>query len=403
MEALSLQNKYHLKELELNALLEITQSINNNLPERSLYKIYDFTLRANLNIKKLALYVLDAAWSCKVNYGTQMNCFSVPLAMDFTVLRKVTRIEKRFDVFGEFDYVIPVSHNSRILALVFVGDIEGENEEIESDSTKFIQALSNIIIVAIENKKLARQQLKQEALRKELEIASDVQQFLFPENLPYGMHLKIEASYLPHDRVGGDYYDYIPINKKQFLICIADVSGKGIPAALMMSNFQASLRTLVRQTPNLKEIVEELNYHVLENAKGEKFITFFAAIYDHELKTLVYVNSGHNPPLLFTNGTMTLLEEGSTVLGAMHPLPFINEGFITDLEQFLLFSYTDGVTETENEQEEEYGMERLIAYFEKNNQIDLKTIHQDIIIELDNFKGNKGYRDDITMLSCKVE
>ncbi len=403
METLSLQNKYHLKELELNALLEITQAINNNLPEKSLYKIYDFTIRANLNISKLALYVYDEAWACKVNYGTIMNCFEVPLDMNFTQLRRVTPIEGRDDVFGEFDYVIPVSHKSTILALVFVGGIEMENEEMKNSSTRFIQALSNIIVVAVENKKLARQQLEQEALRKELEIASDVQQFLFPENLPYGVHLKVEASYLPHDRVGGDYYDYIPINRNQFLICIADVSGKGIPAALMMSNFQASLRTLIRQTPNLKEIIEELNYQVLENAKGEKFITFFAAIYDHQLKTLVYVNSGHNPPILVNNGSITLLEEGSTVLGAMNPLPFINEGFITDLDEFLLFSYTDGVTETENEKGEEFGMERLKEYFSENGQQDLRKIHQDIIIALDNFKGRKGYRDDITMLSCKVE
>ncbi len=403
METLSLQNKYHLKELELNALLEITQAINNNMPEKSLYKIYDFTLRANLNIKKLALYVYDEQWACKVNYGTVMSCFETPLDADFTQLRKVTPIECRTDVFGEFDYVIPVSHKTTILALVFVGDIEMESEEMQNSSTRFIQALSNIIVVAIENKKLARQQLEQEALRKELEIASDVQQFLFPEDLPYGMHLKVEASYLPHDRVGGDYYDYIPINKNQFLICVADVSGKGIPAALMMSNFQASLRTLIRQTPNLKDIIEELNYQVLENAKGEKFITFFAAIYDHKLKTLVYVNSGHNPPVLITNEKVTLLEEGSTVLGAMNPLPFINEGFITDLDEFLLFGYTDGVTETENEEGEEFGLERLTDYFQDNGHQDLRKIHQDIIIELDNFKGKKGYRDDITMLSCKVE
>ncbi|MEM9855911.1 MAG: PP2C family protein-serine/threonine phosphatase [Bacteroidota bacterium] len=403
MDALSLENKYNLKELELNALLEITQAINNNLPEKSLYKIYDFTIRGNLNIRKLALYVLDSSWSCKVNYGTQINCYETPLDESFCNYRKVTSIEGRKDVFGEFDYVIPVAHKGNILALVFVGDIQVDSEEMKDSSTRFIQALSNIIIVAIENKKLARQQLEQEALRKELEIASDVQQFLFPEELPYTANLKVEASYLPHDRVGGDYYDYIPINKNQFLICIADVSGKGIPAALMMSNFQASLRTLVRQTPNLQEIIEELNYQVLENAKGEKFITFFAGIYDHQLRTLVYVNSGHNPPILINKGELILLEEGSTVLGAMHPLPFLNEGFITDLDEFLLFSYTDGVTETENEDNEEFGLEKLTDYFSTSEKSDLKKIHQDIIIKLDDFKGRNGYKDDITMLSCKVE
>lgn len=399
----SFQNKYKLKELELNALLEITQAINNNLPEASLFKIYDFTLRGNLRIQKMALYVLDNTWKCTVNFGTTMDCFAQPLDESFLENKMLTEIEGRDDVFGEFDFLIPVYHKAKILAIVFIGGIPGgDDEDTKKSSVRFIQALSNIIIVAIENKKLARQQLEQEALRKELEIASDVQQFLFPDKLPYGTGLKIEASYLPHDRVGGDYYDYIPINENQFLVCIADVSGKGIPAALMMSNFQASLRTLVRQTPNLVEIVNELNYQVLENAKGEKFITFFAAIYDHKLKTLVYINSGHNPPFLVTKKGVEQLDEGSTVLGAIHPLPFVNEGFITDLDDFLLFCYTDGVTETSNDTHEEFGPERLLEYFENNTHEDLKTIHQDIIINLDEFKGDQGYHDDITMLSIKV-
>jgi sigma-B regulation protein RsbU (phosphoserine phosphatase) len=238
-----------------------------------------------------------------------------------------------------------------------------------------------------------------------LEIASDVQQFLFPETLPNTDLLKVEASYLPHDRVGGDYYDYIPINKNQFLICVADVSGKGIPAALMMSNFQAVLRTLLRQTPNLTDIIEALNFQVLENTKGEKFITFFAAIYDVRLKTMVYVNSGHNPPILIDKKHgIRLLEEGSTVLGAMHPLPFLNEGFVTGLDEFLLFCYTDGLTETMSEEEKEFGVEALLEYFGKEQTYtkDLKVIHQDIIVALDKFKGRNAYHDDITILSCRV-
>lgn len=402
MDILSLQKKYKLKELEVTALLEITQAINSNLPEDSLYRIYDFTLQANLNVKKLALYVYNEGWMCKVSVGTEQDFLQIPLGDEFCQMKKMSEIKGRKDSFSEFDFAIPVLHKTHLLALVFIEEIISDDQETIESSMRFIQALSNIIIVAVENKKLARQQLEQEALRKELEIASDVQQFLFPDQLPYTRHLKVEASYLPHDRVGGDYYDYIPINKNQFLICIADVSGKGIPAALMMSNFQASLRTLIRQTPNLVEIIEELNYQVLENAKGEKFITFFAAIYDHKLQTLVYVNSGHNPPLLITKNGMQLLEEGSTVLGAIHPIPFINEGFITDLEEFTLFSYTDGITETENEDGEEFGLERLSEYFSEQYPADLKKVHQDIIIALDKFKGRNPYRDDITMLSCKV-
>jgi sigma-B regulation protein RsbU (phosphoserine phosphatase) len=405
MDELELKTQLNRKELELNALLEITQSINNNVPEESLYKIFNFTLRSNLDIKKLALFVFDETWNCKVNFGTKKNFQKLRLDDRFKLIKNVHRLAE-FDEceFHEFDLVIPVAHKDNTLALVFVAGLNQNQNNERDDSIKFIQALSNIIIVAIENKKLVRKQLTQEAFRKELEIASDVQQFLFPERLPYTEVLKIEASYLPHDLVGGDYYDYIPINKNQFLICVADVSGKGIPAALMMSNFQASLRTLLRQTPNLKEIVEALNYQVMENTKGEKFITFFGAIYDISLKTMVYVNAGHNPPILIDhkNG-IRLLEEGSTVLGAMNPLPFMNEGFITDLDNFTLFAYTDGLTETVNEDNEEFGTQALLDYFEKHSSKDIRMIHQDIIVNLDGFKGKNGYRDDITMLTCRIE
>ena len=405
MNEAELRKQIERKELELNALLEITQAINNNVPEEFLYKIFNFTLRSNLNIKKLGLFVYDEIWSCKVNFGTQKNFAKTRLDDRFKMIKNIHRMSEFEECdFHEFDLVIPISHKEDTLALVFVGGINTQVNHDLDEAIKFIQALSNIIIVAIENKKLARKQLEQEAFRKELEIASDVQQFLFPEKLPNTERLKVEASYLPHDRVGGDYYDYIPINKNQFLICVADVSGKGIPAALMMSNFQASLHTLLRQTPNLTEIIEALNFQVLENTKGEKFITFFAAIYDLNLRTMVYVNSGHNPPILLTRKKgIQLLEEGSTVLGAMHPLPFINEGFITDLDEFTLFAYTDGLTETISEDGKEFGIQWIMDYLSQNQTKALKDIHQDIIVTLDGFKGRNGYRDDITLLTCRVE
>ena len=407
MSQKDLKKQVEIKQLELNALLEITQAINSNLPAASLYKIYNFTLRSNLKIRKLALFVLDDEWNCKASFGTEHQFQSVKLLPAFKTIQDITHL-REFDhcEFTEFDIVIPVTHKSNTLALVFVGGLDkNEKGYVDEDGIRFIQALSNIIIVAIENKKLANKQLAQEAFRKELEIASDVQQFLFPESLPNTDVLKVEASYLPHDIVGGDYYDYIPINQNQFLICIADVSGKGIAAALMMSNFQASLRTLLRQTPNLTDIIEALNFQVLENTKGEKFITCFAAIYDLKLKTMVYVNAGHNPPILWDKRAgLRMLEDGSTVLGAMHPLPFINEGFITDLDDFLLFCYTDGLTETVNETGEEFGVEKIVEYFKSDHTYtrDLKTIHQDFIVALDTFKGKKGYHDDITILSCRV-
>ena len=325
MEIKSLQNKFDLKELELNALLEITQAINNNLPEVSLYKIYGFILRANLQIKKLALYVKEEHWVCKVNYGTNTDFISLALDESFLELKEMQRLDHcdKDSHFKEFDLVVPALHKNDVLAFVFVGSmVNGEASLLDSD-TGFIQTLSNIILVAIENKRLARKQLEQEALRKEMEIARGVQQLLFPKTLPQDNDLKVSALYLPHQDVGGDYYDYIKINDDQFVLCIADVSGKGVPAALLMSNFQAALRTMIRHTTDLREIVRELNHQTARNARGENFITFFIAIVDRSTKELHYVNAGHNPPLIIADhGTPELLELGTTILGSFQPLPF---------------------------------------------------------------------------------
>ena len=404
MTAETLRNKFEIKELELNSLLEITQAINNNLAEASLYKIYNFILRANHNIKKLALYVLDDHWECKAFHSTKHDYGQIALDEKFLSVKEIEYLENEDTSlpFSEFDILIPIVHKDKTLAFVFTDGMKDINGQPNEDFT-FLQALSNIILVAIENKKLARKELKQEALRREMEIASNVQKYLFPENLPYGPGLKVVASYLPHHTVGGDYYDYIPINRNQFLICIADVSGKGIPAAILMSNFQASLRTLVRQTPNITAIVEELNYLILENAKGENFITFFGAIYDHSLKTMVYVNAGHNPPILMDKkkGTI-LLDQGTTILGSFKTLPFLNEGFLTDLDDFLFFLYTDGLTETLNEHGEEFGVDRLKELLVKEKDGELKDLHQHVMSDLDEFRGKNAYSDDITLLSCKI-
>ena len=393
---------YDLKQMELNSLLEITESINNNLPETALYKIYDFTIRANLNIAKYAFYVLEDAWQAKASFGlsSELNK-DTPLPEKLMELREISQVSGVKSPFDQFQVAIPILHKSQLLAIVLATGADSSNEEL---NTTFIQAISNLIIVAIENKRLARRQLEEEAIRKELEIAKSVQSFLFPDNLPNGVRLKVEASYLPHQSVGGDYYDYIPINKNQFLVCIADVSGKGIPAALMMSNFQASLHTLLRHTSNLTEIVEALNYQIHESAKGESFITFFVAIYDHDLNTMVYVNAGHNPPFLVNSaGELQELDIGSTILGVFDPLPFLSEGFIPDLDGFTLFAYTDGLTETENAAGEEIGSEKISDFIKNNYKKSLAIIHQEILDDLDLFRGNIPFKDDITMLSCKVE
>src|SRR5690242_5835895 len=149
MPGLDLRKQFEIKELELNALLEITQAINSNLSEESLYKIYNFTLRSNLKLRKMALFVLDEEWNCKASFGTDHQFNRSKLLPEFKTIQDITHL-KEFEQcdFTEFDLVIPVAHKSNTLALVFVGGLEKDDRAYENeDGIRFIQALSNIIIV----------------------------------------------------------------------------------------------------------------------------------------------------------------------------------------------------------------------------------------------------------------
>jgi sigma-B regulation protein RsbU (phosphoserine phosphatase) len=395
-------NQYELKELELKALLEITQAINDNLAEESLYKIYNFTLRANLRLSKLVLLVKEENWICKVEFGTKESFnFEIP-SEDLIKKRKILfQNDLENSPFKEFQVGIPVFHKNNLLAVVFLGGIpeKAEPKQIESH-LNFIQALTNIIMVAIENKKMAREQLKQEVYAKEMDIAKKVQQLLFPKSLPDQENFKIAAHYSPHHTVGGDYYDWLEIDKDRKIVCIADVSGKGVPAALLMSNFQASLRTLLRKTSDLEEIIKDLNYQVFESANGENFITFFIALIDMRDQKITYVNAGHNPPFLLNDEGICELDKGTLVLGAFRYLPFLEIGQFKVKKEQTLFLYTDGLTEAFNEEEEDFGSERVEIFLKNNSTASPSLLISQLLIQLDEFVGKKPFSDDITLLVC---
>lgn len=399
------------QKMELETLLQITQSINNNVSESDLYTMLKFSLRGSFKVKKCAVFVFDEIWECKTIFGNKL-VFSAD-KLDLEILNNITKltfikdINTKDEVYQEYDVVLPIKHKDMILAYLFLTfdmNIPQEDEQIY-----FIKTLANIVIVAIENKKLIRQQLKQASKQaanlKEMEIAKQVQALLFPKKLPYSEKLQAKATYIPHALIGGDYYDFIPLQENNFILCIADVSGKGVPAALLMSNFQASLRTLVRQTQNLTQIIEDLNHQIYLNAEGGHFITFFIALYDEKNKTLKYVNAGHNPSFLFNFDTneVQLLESGTTILGVFSPLPFVEEGIITNIKNFYLFNYTDGVTETINETDEQLGGEKLLDIVKSYQNNDLNEIHDNLIIHINQFKQKQEYVDDITIFSCRVK
>ena len=394
-----------LQRLQIASFVEVTQAINSSLSEAALYKIYYFTLLGQLQLPRFALYVHEGEWKCKVFHGTTEDFKTIALPADLPDLEEITPLNtlKLPQPFQQFKVAIPITHNQEKLAVVLV-DNTTASPTAPPIEFPFIQTVTNIMMVAIENRRLNRRQLEQEAMRKELEIAQEVQTMLFPKHLPNDPQYCLHASYIPHHSIGGDYYDYIPIDKDRFLVCVADVSGKGIPASLLMSNFQASLRTLLRVQPPLDELVRDLNSFIYRNAGAEKFITAFFAVYDARTRTLAYVNAGHNPPLLLQeDGQCLQLEEGCTMIGIIEELPFVEVKEMKIKPRSLLFCYTDGLTESFNIQEEEFGIDNTISFLQARKYYGLKKLHADLIKHLNAYQQDAMFLDDITLLSCRFK
>jgi len=399
----SLSSK-RIKDLKLNLLLEVTKAINNNFSTEQLLDIFQNFVKDQLNIGKLLLFSNDSGWKCLLKYGVNEQEQTIDIEKDLIKVKEISTIDlysKTPD--NSFEIIIPVLHKSEPLAFLLIGDLEDKQEMSPAiKHLPFIQTLTNIIIVAIENKKLAKENIRQAAIKKELELASEMQSMLFPTKLPNNKYISMAAFYQPHTQVGGDYYDYIQLNENELVFCMADVSGKGVSAALLMSNFQANLRALLNNTISLTDLVRELNSKVMGSAKGEKFITFFIAKYNVITKVLTYVNAAHNPPILANGNSISLLKIGCTGLGMFDELEKVSEGIVNINTTSILHCYTDGLVELENEKGKEYGIDALKEIIKKNVKLNPAQLNKVIVEDVIRFKASKPYVDDIALLTCKI-
>ncbi len=394
--------KILVRDQKLGALLEITTAINSNLSKSKLFAIYEFVLREQLNIGKLCLFLNEGEWDMALKFGTDSDV-DIDVRRDLLPITEITEVNSKLEgPFKEFDVVVPVYHKTKPLAYLLIGDVMEEALMVSPiiKHLPFVQTLTNIIAVAIENKNLVNESLRQEGMKKELELASEMQAMLLPTSLPSNNNLDIAVFYQSHQQVGGDYYDFIELGEDEVCFCIADVSGKGVSAAMLMSNFQANLRALVHYSATLAHLIEVLNRKVLESAKGEKFITLFVAKYNIKTREMIYVNAGHNPPFLISED-ISLLNAGCPGLGMLDEIPLITEGRITIPAGSSLFCYTDGLVETENEQNKEYGMEGLQESLGQNRTKTPSEINTSVLNDLKIYKGRTNYADDIALLSCK--
>mgnify|MGYP000685475849 FL=1 len=401
-----LENKLLSNEFKLNSLLEITKSINFNKPVSELLDIYNFILKEQLGIRKFVLYNHQDNWKIIGKVGIKGKIKDINIEQDILKFKEITVIESSYKKsLNNFDVIIPVFHKEKALAYLFVAGIKdkGKTSKRAFNNLSFIQTLTNIIIVAIENKRLANESMKQQRIKQELEVASEMQRLLFPSDLPSNSTIDISAKYLSHHKVSGDYYDYIRLNEDEFIVCIADVSGKGISAAMLMANFQATVRTLYNvQRMDLEELVTLLNTKVFASANGEKFITFFIGEYNSKTRKLKYVNAGHNWPILIRGRESQFLNKGSIGLGMLRELPFLESAEIEIKNNTTLILYTDGVVELENKTEEQFETDRLTKIVQNFYPLSMEDLNEIVFSKLDDWRGQKNYVDDTAILSCRI-
>ncbi len=255
---------------------------------------------------------------------------------------------------------------------------------------------------------LIEEQRRRQRLENELSIAHEVQQQLFPHSLPKLLGVELEAICRPARTVSGDYYDFIRISPTRLAIALADISGKGISAALLMANVQAALRSDVlryrnggsgngRAQINTAEIVSHLNRHLFRNSSDERYATFFFGVYDTETGQLSYTNAGHLPPVYICGDRVQKLETGGMVVGLFNDVPF-DQGIVNIEPGGILIAYSDGLIEPENVYGEEFGAERLIGVALQGKDSSPHLIAEAMMRAAEEWSGSPEQADDMTVI-----
>ncbi|MBD1395198.1 PP2C family protein-serine/threonine phosphatase [Mucilaginibacter glaciei] len=392
------------RQSELNSLLEITRAINKNTATPVLIQMLEVIMRNYLQVGKFRFLIeKDNFYSCISKYGGAIESPAV-LNGTWTHLSKIKSPEPLSGhpdtILAGYDYFIPIYHKNSALAFALIGDFKTSGDMLSNDLT-FIQTLINVIVVALENKKLFRERIQAERFKREMELAVEVQNMLVPLKIHKEPGVEVGSKYLPHQNIGGDYFDFFRLNENEFMWCIADVSGKGISAALLMANFQASLQGLAAIEDDLTTIVERLNRIVINNTKGERFITLFLARFNQKTRKLNYINAGHNPTILYSEGEAIPLKLGTTMIGAFDELPFLNEGELDIEPNSMFFNYTDGLMDHELQNYKAWSEEKLLEFVITNGEMKPDDFNDAMMNHINTVIKGKPI-DDITLLTLRI-
>ncbi len=300
--------------------------------------------------------------------------------------------------------VAPVTVKSGISGILFVR--LGDGTSAGGKTARLLRSVASQLALMIENSHLTDRIVEQERLRRELALASEVQKRLFPERAPDVRSAQLAGYCLPARGVGGDYYDFLRIGSDHLGIALADVAGKGIAAALVMSVVQASLRSLADDPAiSLSQLTGKINRLLCASTGPSSYATFFYARLDESTCRLTYVNGGHNPPFLLRNHQSETIEElatGGMIVG-MFPFSQYEEGTVQLEPGDLLMLFTDGVSEAHNPQEEEFGDARLKELLRRYRHLPVNEMSSAVLGELRKWMADAPQHDDLTFVLMKIQ
>lgn len=311
---------------------------------------------------------------------------------------------KRFETLGT-ELLLPLAVKDRLLGFLSLGPKLSE-EPYSATDVRLLESVAAQTGLALENSRLteavATEVAQRERLNRELEIAREVQQRLFPQTGPQIENLDYAGKCRPASSVGGDYYDFVPMCDGRMGIAIGDISGKGIPAALLMASLQASLRGLaIANPPALAALMTNLNRLIYDASPSNRYATFFYGVYNPKSREYLYVNGGHNPPMIFRGDEVLRLEQGGPVVGLFGPAQYV-QGAIQLEPGDTMVLFTDGVSEAMNAADEEFDELRLIDSVRSGANLNSDQLIDHIMHDCDKFVAGAPQHDDMTLVVVRV-
>jgi len=392
----------------LNSLFELSKEFGLLDEESRVSKLLTYSIIGQFLVSNYAVVYLEKGklkiLESKID---KTNLYNSLASIDIQKIEEAIQpdeIERAYPGLKELNIVlaVPMQIQGKTKGLILLGK-RINNVDYNSSDIEFIFSIGSLAIISLENKRLFKEAIEKQKLEEELEIARDIQRNLLPGSFPELKNFEITGVNISSKQVGGDYYDIIKLDSNNYCIAIGDVSGKGVPAALLMANLQAFLKTTCKHGMKLDEATTLINDLISENTTDGRFITFFWGIISENDKKFVYVNAGHNPPLLIRNKSIRKLEKGGLLLGVMKTfIPYECE--VVDLQKDdLILMFTDGVSEAKDKFDNEFSDEKLEALALNSADKPAEEILKIITDEVHKFASGTHQSDDITMLVLKVK